>query len=86
MGPTGSVGRSMEYILCRLAEGLSSDTVGERTGLPWRPPASGDMRPAVITQERFPAIKNFYTSLKIIIIKKASQSSQNKLAKETIDE
>ena len=34
VGPTGRVGRSIEYILCKLAEGLSSDPVGERTGLP----------------------------------------------------
>ena len=54
VGPTGSVGRSIEYILCKLAEGLSSDPVGESTGLPCRPPARGDIWPAVITQERFP--------------------------------
>lgn len=54
VGPTESVGRSMEYILWRLAEGLSSELVGDKTGLPWRPPASGDIWPALFTHERFP--------------------------------
>lgn len=44
----------MEYILWRLAEGLSSELVGDKTGLPWRPPASGDIWPALFTHERFP--------------------------------
>lgn len=47
----------MEYILCRLAEGLSSEFVGDKTGLPCLPPMRGDIRPAVITHERFPLKK-----------------------------